>query len=224
MGTELAVLYVIGLALRPITLDKQSYKGLPEANIRPACSCLVSFLASVSSFLQDTKKIPKNTIKMTIGHTGIKTPAADHATVVAWYEAALAPLGYARSMAFLDNQVVGFGDSPHGTDWWVTSAAAAPPGVPPPASASAASILPTHTAFVAKGEFSFLFFPFFCCLSAAMCVCVTCWGADGAGRPRHRRCLPQGWRRCGRKVQRRAGHQGPVRAHVLRGVCAGPRW
>lgn len=89
---------------------------------------------------------------MTIGHTGIKTPAADHAAVVAWYEAALAPLGYARAAAFLDGQVVGFGDGPHSVDWWVSSAAAAPPGVPPPAHADAASVPPTHTAFVAKGK------------------------------------------------------------------------
>ena len=89
---------------------------------------------------------------MTIGHTGIKTPAADHAAVVAWYEAALTPLGYTKRMAFLDDQVVGFGDSPHGVDWWVSSAAAAPPGVPAPTGAGATSILPTHTAFVAKGE------------------------------------------------------------------------
>ncbi len=123
---------------------------------------------------------------MTIGHTGIKIPAADHAAVVAWYEAALAPLGYAKRMSFLDDQVIGFGDSPYGADWYVTSAAAAPPGVPPPSSASTASILPTHTAFVAKGESPFSFTPV---------ICVTCdgvlmmWGWFRSG---HRRRVPQG--------------------------------
>ncbi|KAL2129999.1 hypothetical protein VTI74DRAFT_7021 [Chaetomium olivicolor] len=87
---------------------------------------------------------------MTIAHTGIKTPAAQHPAVVAWYEAALAPLGYVRAMAFLDNLVVGFADATGAIDWWITSSAAAPPGVPPPAGADAASVLPTHTAFVAK--------------------------------------------------------------------------
>ncbi len=101
---------------------------------------------------------------MTIGHTGIKIPAAHHEAVVAWYEAALAPLGYTKRMSFLDGKVIGFGDSPHGADWYVTSTAAARPGAPAPAGASAASILPTHTAFVAKGE----------CYCFHCSVCVTC--------------------------------------------------
>ncbi|KAK4118678.1 hypothetical protein N657DRAFT_583216 [Parathielavia appendiculata] len=91
---------------------------------------------------------------MPIAHTGIKVSAARHQAVVAWYEAALAPLGYTKAMAFLDNQVVGFGPSPGEVDWWVTSSAAAPPGVPPPADADVASVLPTHTAFVAKDRAS----------------------------------------------------------------------
>jgi hypothetical protein len=94
----------------------------------------------------------KKPTKMTIAHTGIKAPAALHSSVVAWYEAALAPLGYTKAMAFLDNLVVGFADSSGSIDWWVTSSAAAPPGVPPPAGADAAVVLPTHTAFAAKGE------------------------------------------------------------------------
>lgn len=90
---------------------------------------------------------------MTIAHTGIKTPAAQHAAVVAWYEAALAPLGYTRAMTFLDNAVVGFADASGEVDWWVSSAAAAPPGVPvPPPGAEVASVVPTHTAFVANGS------------------------------------------------------------------------
>jgi hypothetical protein len=90
---------------------------------------------------------------MPIAHTGIKTTAASHAAVVAWYEAALAPLGYTRAMAYLDDAVVGFGDGSGSIDWWITSVAAAPPGVPAPAHADIASIPPTHTAFAAKGEF-----------------------------------------------------------------------
>ncbi|KAK4098522.1 hypothetical protein N658DRAFT_499364 [Parathielavia hyrcaniae] len=90
---------------------------------------------------------------MPIAHTGIKVPAAQHDAVVAWYEAALAPLGYTKAMAFLDGQVVGFGPSPAEVDWWVTSCAAAPPGVPPPVDGGVvASVVPTHTAFVAKNR------------------------------------------------------------------------
>ncbi|KAK4038534.1 hypothetical protein C8A01DRAFT_17398 [Parachaetomium inaequale] len=91
---------------------------------------------------------------MTIAHTGIKAPAALHPSVVAWYEAALAPLGYTKARAFLDNLVVGFADSTGNVDWWVSSAAAVPPGVPPPAGADAAAVLPTHIAFVAKDRAS----------------------------------------------------------------------
>jgi hypothetical protein len=91
---------------------------------------------------------------MAIAHSGIKAPAAQHAAVVRWFEAALAPLGYTRAMEFLDGLVVGFADSAGNIDWWVTSTAAAPPGVPAPESAAAAAaVLPTHTAFVAKGSY-----------------------------------------------------------------------
>ncbi|AEO67534.1 1ddd9931-365b-42c4-bdf0-445e15037ac3 [Thermothielavioides terrestris] len=92
---------------------------------------------------------------MAIAHSGIKAPAAQHAAVVRWFEAALAPLGYTRAMEFLDGLVVGFADSAGNIDWWVTSTAAAPPGVPAPESAAAAAaVLPTHTAFVAKDRAS----------------------------------------------------------------------
>jgi hypothetical protein len=90
---------------------------------------------------------------MPIAHTGIKTPAGQHGAVVSWYEAALAPLGYTKAMAFLDDQVVGFADATGAVDWWVSSAAAVPPGVPAPdpADAGVVKVLGTHTAFVAKG-------------------------------------------------------------------------
>jgi hypothetical protein len=94
---------------------------------------------------------------MTILHTGIKAPAALHPAVVAWYEAALAPLGYTKAVSFLDDQVVGFADAAGEVDWYVSSAAAVPPGVPAPAEGDAdvAKILGTHTAFGAKGSYFF---------------------------------------------------------------------
>lgn len=94
---------------------------------------------------------------MTILHTGIKAPAALHPAVVAWYETALAPLGYTKALSFLDDQVVGFADAAGDVDWWVSSAAAAPPGVPAPAEgdADAGRILGTHTAFGAKRTYFF---------------------------------------------------------------------
>ncbi|KAK3290942.1 uncharacterized protein B0H64DRAFT_49845 [Chaetomium fimeti] len=91
---------------------------------------------------------------MTINHTGIRVPAAQHTAIVAWYEAALAPLGYTKAMTFMDDLVVGFADSSGAVDWWVTSSAAVPPGVPAPepatVGADVAAALPTHTAFAAK--------------------------------------------------------------------------
>lgn len=116
---------------------------------------------------------------MTIAHTGIKTTAASHAAVVAWYEAALAPLGYKRAMAYLDDAVVGFADSTGNIDWWITSAAAAPPGVPAPAHADVTSIPPTHTAFGAKGELlsrcSSIFFRALCLMVLWMGGMVGCF-------------------------------------------------
>ena len=109
---------------------------------------------------------------MPIAHTGIKTTAASHAAVVAWYEAALAPLGYSRAMAYLDDAVVGLADGSGSIDWWITSAAAAPPGVPAPAHADIASIPPTHTAFAAKGESSF--FLLFCGVVMLLCCMLHC--------------------------------------------------
>ncbi|KAH8882210.1 putative glyoxalase [Thozetella sp. PMI_491] len=58
---------------------------------------------------------------MTIHHTGIKVPSDKFDATKKWYEAALAPLGYKVAMTFLDGAVVGFGDQPHGADWWISS-------------------------------------------------------------------------------------------------------
>ncbi|KAL2179610.1 Glyoxalase/bleomycin resistance protein/dioxygenase-like protein [Thermothelomyces heterothallicus CBS 202.75] len=84
---------------------------------------------------------------MTIAHTGIKVPAAQYPAVVAWYEAALAPLGYKKSVVLRDGNVVGFSDNAAGiADWWVASSAAAPEPVSPPEGA----FVPNHTCFLAK--------------------------------------------------------------------------
>ncbi|GAB1316951.1 VOC domain-containing protein [Madurella fahalii] len=94
---------------------------------------------------------------MTIAHTGIKTPDPQHAAVVAWYEAALAPLGYTKSMTFLDGLVVGFKDTiTDNIDWWVSSAAAVPPDAAPAGETEGdqGKIAPVHTAFVAKDRAS----------------------------------------------------------------------
>ncbi|KAL1837789.1 hypothetical protein VTJ49DRAFT_3399 [Mycothermus thermophilus] len=92
---------------------------------------------------------------MTISHTGIRGPPALHNTMVQWYEAALAPLGYKRAMDFLDGLVVGFADNDSGeADWWVSSADASSPGSQPASEGeedkTVAKIVGTHTAFVAK--------------------------------------------------------------------------
>ncbi|KAH6614464.1 hypothetical protein B0J18DRAFT_439401 [Chaetomium sp. MPI-SDFR-AT-0129] len=88
---------------------------------------------------------------MPISHTGIKTTPALHQATLAWYEAALAPLGYRQIIAFQDGLVVGFGDGSGIPDWWVSSAAAVSPGrEPEEGAAEVAKILGTHTAFLAK--------------------------------------------------------------------------
>ncbi|KAK0649327.1 hypothetical protein B0T16DRAFT_409844 [Cercophora newfieldiana] len=77
--------------------------------------------------------------KMVISHAGIKTAAADTARVVAWYEKALAPIGYKKSRVFMDGIVNGFSDRPDGShpDFWVS---ATREGIP----------TPSHFAFEAK--------------------------------------------------------------------------
>jgi hypothetical protein len=79
---------------------------------------------------------------MVISHTGIKTNAADTAKVVAWYEKALAPLGYKKSLVIMDGFVNGFSDRPDGShpDFWVSGAQE--PGTPSTA----------HHAFAAKSR------------------------------------------------------------------------
>lgn len=94
---------------------------------------------------------------MTIAHTGIKVPAAKYADVVAWYEAALTPLGYKKTIVLENGNVVGFSDNATGAaDWWVVSSAACPEGVVP----LEGPYVPNHTCFLAKGEFFFFFFYF----------------------------------------------------------------
>ncbi|KAL0065647.1 hypothetical protein AAF712_007288 [Marasmius tenuissimus] len=64
---------------------------------------------------------------MPIDHTGISVLVSKLATVVAWYEAALKPVGYKKSQTLGENgEYVGFSDAPvtMGTgggrcDWWI---------------------------------------------------------------------------------------------------------
>lgn len=63
-----------------------------------------------NSYNFDTQNF-KNQVTM-IDHTQMFVPAADHKAVVAFYEAALKPLGYKNLMAFGPNgEAVGFGDN-----------------------------------------------------------------------------------------------------------------
>ncbi|KAL2151723.1 hypothetical protein VTH82DRAFT_6821 [Thermothelomyces myriococcoides] len=88
---------------------------------------------------------------MTIAHTGIKVPAAKYADVVAWYEAALTPLGYKKTIVLENGNVVGFSDNATGAaDWWVVSSAACPEGVVP----LEGPYVPNHTCFLAKDRAS----------------------------------------------------------------------
>ncbi|KXX76816.1 hypothetical protein MMYC01_201921 [Madurella mycetomatis] len=93
---------------------------------------------------------------MTIAHTGTKAPASEHAALVAWYEAALAPLGYTKFITIFDGLVVGFKDTATDkVDWWVSSSAAAPEGSGPGGDADAEVRMGRgHTAFVAKDRAS----------------------------------------------------------------------
>ncbi|PKS08720.1 hypothetical protein jhhlp_004773 [Lomentospora prolificans] len=56
---------------------------------------------------------------MPIDHTGIRVAHADYAKVVAWYEKALKPLGYAKAIDL--GVAVGFAAEGHNADWWVSS-------------------------------------------------------------------------------------------------------
>jgi hypothetical protein len=83
---------------------------------------------------------------MVIAHTGIKTTAEALTAMVAFYETALAPLGYKKTRVFYDGAANGFSDNADGNnaDWWVS---VANDGVP----------VKTHHAFVGKGMFPLLF-------------------------------------------------------------------
>lgn len=88
---------------------------------------------------------------MTIAHTGIITNPSSHTALLAWYTAALAPLGYAKAISHLNDLVVGFQDTNTGNvDWWVSSAAARPD------KEGVGEMVPLHTAFAAKGSLFFL--------------------------------------------------------------------
>ena len=82
---------------------------------------------------------------MVISHTGIVAPAAKLAAVVAWYSAALAPLGYRKTITHLDGLVNGFSDqeNPYKADWWV-KVSGSRGGSDEPS--------PSHHAFLVKGE------------------------------------------------------------------------
>lgn len=57
---------------------------------------------------------------MTIDHSQIFISSEQAAEVVAWYEAALKPLGYKRIRTVGPNgEAVGFGDDDYRTDWWI---------------------------------------------------------------------------------------------------------
>ncbi|KAK0724151.1 Glyoxalase/bleomycin resistance protein/dioxygenase [Lasiosphaeris hirsuta] len=79
---------------------------------------------------------------MTIAHTAIKVTADKYEATLAFYEAALAPLGYCKVLTYLDGKVSGFGpkEDPHAADWWVSVAP------------EESSPVPTHHAFVAPDE------------------------------------------------------------------------
>jgi hypothetical protein len=88
---------------------------------------------------------------MTILHSAIKTPPALHATIVAWYKAALAPLGYKAAASFQNDLVIGFADASGAVEWWVKSTAAESPSHTEE-DKTAARIVGSHFAFAAKGR------------------------------------------------------------------------
>ncbi|RYP43480.1 hypothetical protein DL768_009897 [Monosporascus sp. mg162] len=78
---------------------------------------------------------------MTIDHAGVLVPIEKHAEVLTWYLAALTPLGYTKIAAFGEKgEVAGLSDNGQRADWWIV-------GIPGPK-----DILPSHTAFLAKGR------------------------------------------------------------------------
>jgi hypothetical protein len=75
---------------------------------------------------------------MAIDHTGVLIEKSQHATIVEWYKAALAPLGYAVYLA-VENHATGFSDDKRHADFWVIGVDSAPN-------------IGMHYAFVAKGK------------------------------------------------------------------------
>ena len=77
-----------------------------------------------------------------LDHTGIFVSHDLHATVVAWYEAALRPLGYKKFITEGPNDtIVGFSDTGGHADWWIVAA-------------DKTSEPKMHHAFAAKGPLS----------------------------------------------------------------------
>lgn len=74
---------------------------------------------------------------MVIAHTGIMVEQSKLAPTLAFYETALAVIGYKKVISYLDGRVNGFSDG-QSVDWWVSAAEGAP--------------LASHHAFAAKGK------------------------------------------------------------------------
>jgi hypothetical protein len=78
-----------------------------------------------------------------LDHTGIFVPSSQHAEVVKWYEAALAPLGYKKFITEGPNEeVTGLSDNGKHADWWLISTTENIPDKPK-----------MHHAFVANSEY-----------------------------------------------------------------------
>jgi len=58
-------------------------------------------------------------------HVGFAVPASQFESIVSWYQAALAPIGYSKQMEF-PGQAVGFGPSKHELPFWVSAKAPEP--------------------------------------------------------------------------------------------------
>jgi hypothetical protein len=77
-----------------------------------------------------------------LDHTGIFVPSSQHAAVVKFYEAVLAPLGYKKLYTEGPNEeVTGLSDNGKHADWWLVSTEEQIPEKPK-----------MHHAFVAKGR------------------------------------------------------------------------
>jgi hypothetical protein len=135
---------------------------------------------------------------MVISHTGIKTKAADTANVAAWYEKALAPLGYKKAVVIMDGIVNGFSDRPDGShpDFWVSGAQEGTPST-------------THHAFAAKSELELCQRLCPNILVHALSEMGFLWLTIGErGRSRRGRGVSQGWPRGWWQGQRSAWVEG----------------